>query len=111
MKTLNIDALAKTTRTLTFGGETYPVLEMTVENFIETSKEAAALEKKDGVTFLDQLQMTMNIVRRSVPTLPVEKLQGLSIEQLVTVSKFLRGELDKEATEVEEVVEGEDGKK
>lgn len=111
MKTLNIDALAKTTRTLTLGGETYPVVEMTVENFIETSKTAAELKKKENVTFIDQLEMTMGIVRRSVPTLPVSKLQGLSIEQLVTISKFLRGDLDKEAEGVEEVVEGADGKK
>lgn len=94
MKTLNLDSIAAVTRTLTLGGQTYDVKEMTVENFIETTKEAQKLEEKGSVTFADQIEATIGMIVRSVPGCPVEKLRGLSIEQLITVSKFLRGELD-----------------
>lgn len=101
MKTLNIDALAKVSRTITVGGETYDVQDMTVENFIETTRAADELEAKGSkATFLDQIKMTIATIQRSVPTCPAEKLNGLSIEQLVAISKFLRGELEGEETKI-----------
>lgn len=96
MKTLNLDSLAKTERTLTLGGETYPVIEMTVENFIQTTRQAQKLEEEGKTTFADQIEATVEMISRSVPKCPVEKLRALSIDQLITVSKFLRGEFDGE---------------
>lgn len=107
MKVLNLDALSKSTRSLTLGGVTYEVKEMTVENFIETTKQADALENKKDVTFADQIETTIAMIQRQVPGIPPQALRELTIEQLVTISKFLRGELDNEVAEVVE----EDGEK
>lgn len=109
MKTLNLDALAKVTRTFTLGGETYPVEDMTVENFIETTKQADALAALKNPSFADQLGATIAMIERSVPTCPIEKLNRLTIEQLVMVSKYLRGELDGDA-EAAPVAEGDEKK-
>lgn len=107
MKILNLDSLAKTIRTFTLGGEEYPVEEMTVENFIETTKQANEIQKMgEDATFSDQLEATVKMIQRSVPTCPTEKLRRLSIEQLVTVSKFLRGELDDQTEIVTTTDEG-----
>lgn len=95
MKVLNLDALAPAKRTLTLNGKTHAIEEMTVENFIATTKEAEDLEKKGGeVTFADQIEATIGMILRSIPTLPREELRRLSIEQLSVISKFLRGEMD-----------------
>lgn len=110
MKTLNLDALTKTTRTLTLGGNIYPVVEMTVENFIETTKHADKLAAGGDPSFSDQIEATIAMIKRSVPSCPSESLRGLTIEQLVMVSKYLRGELDGE--EVDEApAEGGEAKK
>lgn len=96
MKTLNLDVLAKVTRTLTLGAVVYQVEEMTVENFIETTKQADLLAAKENASFADQIEATVSMIQRSVPSCPIERLRGLTIEQLVTISKYLRGELDGE---------------
>jgi len=107
MKTLNLDSLSKSKRTLTLNGEQYEVEEMTVENFIETTKEAAALEANDKSTFADQLEAAIAMIQRSVPSCPAKSLRKLSIEQLVTISKFLRGEMDDEVAESADAEGGE----
>ena len=107
MKILNLDALAAPKRTLTLGGVTYDVEEMTVENFIETTRIAEELETKgDKLTFADQIGATIGMIKRSVPDITEQQLRKLNLEQLTMVSKFLRGELDSE-TEAVESVEGE----
>jgi len=111
MKTLNLDALAKTVRTITLGGEKYNVEEMTVKNFIETTNAASRLEKKEDVSIAEQIQATIEMIQRSIPKCPAEKLSGLTLEQLATISKFLRGELDGEDDGDSEVAaEGEEKK-
>lgn len=93
MKFLNLDELAKTNRTITLAGEQHEVVEMTVENFIETTKAAEKLEKADP-TFGDQMEASIDMIVRSVPTLDAPTLRKLSLEQLTMVLKFLRGDLD-----------------
>lgn len=111
MKTLNLDAFAKITRTLTLGGEVYPVEEMTVENFIETTRQADELAaKKEDATFGDQINATISMITRSIPSCPAEKLRRLTIEQLVVISKYLRGELDGEESAEGQAEEGAEKK-
>lgn len=102
MKVLNLDALAKVERTVTIGGVKYDVEEMTVENFIETTKAAERLSVP-GITPAEQVEETVKMIQRSLPKCPEEKLRKLNLEQLAVVSKFLRNELD------EEIGTGEEG--
>lgn len=106
MKALNLDALVKVERTITLGGETYDVEEMTVENFIETTKAAERLSK-EGITLAEQIEETVKMIQRSIPACPEAKLRKLGLEQLAVISKFLRGELE---TETEPVAEGDEKK-
>lgn len=95
MKTLNIDALAKSNRTLTLGGKTYEVQEMTVENFIETTKAAEKLGP--DASFVEQVEATIDMIQRHVPLIERSVLKKLSLEQLTTITQFVRGELDGDA--------------
>lgn len=97
MKVLNLDDLAKTNRSLTLGGVTYEVEEMTVENFIETTKAAEKLEKEDG-SIVNQVSATIDLIVRSIPTIKTETLRKLPLEQLSTIVKFIRGDLDEKET-------------
>lgn len=103
MKTLNLDALAKTNRTITLGGKDYEVVEMTVENFIETTKAAEKLG--DSASFVEQMEAAIEMILRSVPTIERNTLNRLSLEQLTTIVKFVRGDLD--STEAPPQAEGD----
>lgn len=97
-KVLNIDALApQVQRTVTIGGETHNVLEMTVGNFIQTVSEAERL--KDNENSVDQVNASIDQILRYVPTLSRDKLAALTFEQLATISAFIRGDADDKAEE------------
>ena len=105
MKTLNIDALAKANRTLTLKGITYDVPEMSVENFIETSRAQEALG--ENPTIAQQIEEGVALIRRFVPDVPEAVLRKLPLESLTTIINFVRGDLDDEGQdEVEDTVEG-----
>jgi len=107
VKTLNLDELAAVERTITIKGETHNVTEMTVGNFLDTSKEADELEKiKDPAK---QLESTIRLIRRSVPTLTEETLRSMSFEKLFTVVKFIQGEMDKEMHDAATEGAGQEG--
>lgn len=95
MKLLNIDELSKVTRTLTIGGVEHPVIDMSVENFIETQKEAEKLEKSDST--VTHIEASVRMIVRAVPTLTEDQLKKLSLTQLGMILKFINGELDEEA--------------
>lgn len=97
MKTLNIEALAQTNRTLTIAGVEYPVEEMTVENFIETTKAADRLG--ENPTYREQIDATIEMIMRSVPSVPREVLMKLGLSHLSAIVKFIRGDLDEEVSE------------
>lgn len=101
MKFLNLDDLAKHNRTLTIGGVEHVVEEMTVGNFIETTN--AASKMGENPTFRQQVDATIDMILRSVPTLKREELNKLPLEKLTTIIRFIRGELDvEEPTKAEE---------
>lgn len=99
MKTLNIDAFAAPKRALTVGGTDYPVRNMDVKTFIANIKLAEELEKKGELTPLDQVQMSVNMIKQQIPTLPAEVIEGFSIDQMLMVLQFVRGEMDEKVKE------------
>ena len=91
MKLLNIDTVSpKENRELQIGGMSYPVLPMTVGNFVKTTQ--AAEELGDDASIAAQVSATIDMVKRSVPSLPQEALEQLSLEQLQTIIAFVRGD-------------------
>ena len=91
MKILNLDDYAKITRTVTVNGVTYEIAEMSVADFIETTKDAESLEK--STRFSDQIELTVKVAARTIPSMPEEVIRSLRVDQLVVLSKFLRNEL------------------
>lgn len=105
-KILNLDKLApKETRELQLGGVTYLVREMSVEDFIETSRMAETLANE--TSFEKQMEASFVLIKRSIPDIDMSLLRGLNLEQLAALSKFARGE---EVTTEDEPVAGEQGK-
>ena len=92
---LNIDSLATPMRVLTLGGVEYPVLDLTVENFIATSVSAERM-KAAGAGGVEQIKETIEMLRRSIPTMPEGALEKLSIEKIGVVVQFVQGVLDPE---------------
>lgn len=94
-------------RVLQIGGKEYPIVEMTVKNFLETSRVAAELG--DEATMGEQIEATIGMILRSVPTLKRELLEDLSMTKLARITAFVRGD-DIEEEPAAEPVEGEAGK-
>lgn len=109
MKTLNIEALTKADRTISLFGKTHDVVEMTVENFIATTEAAEKLGANPSMK--EQIAETIEMIARSVPTVDRADLKKLTLEQLSTVIRFIRGDLDEPAKEAGEAPqEGVEGK-
>jgi hypothetical protein len=109
MKFLNLDELAVTNRTVTIGGKDYPVQEMSVGNFIETSKETESLKAKGDVSVSENMESTITMIKRFIPTLDDSVARAMNMKQLGTLMRFIRGELDedKEAAPAEGESAGE----
>jgi hypothetical protein len=109
MKVLNLDKfVGAEKRQLVIGGVSYPVDEMTVENFIATTKAADAIKDTDSVAV--QLDATIDMIVRSVPSLTRDALDGLSLAQLQAIVAFVRGD-EVDGVETQEQPEGEDAGK
>lgn len=108
-KVLNLDALAeKEVRELSLRGKTYKVREMSVADFIATSR--LAQEISDDASFAEQMEASVKLIQRAVPEISVEDLHTLNLEQLAAVAKFVRGEDIDELAQTEGQQEGEPGK-
>jgi len=102
-KILNLDKLVKGSgRELTINGVKHAVVPMSVENFIETSRRINEIIKADGST-VDQIEATVDMVCRCVPTAPREVLLKYELSILNTIATFVRGD---DVEEQEETAEG-----
>lgn len=97
-KILNLDDLAKHTKTVTLRGKEYPVVDMTVEQFIESTSAAERL--KDDKDPVRQLEEAVKLLKRSIPDCPVEEFRRLTFEQLNVLLDFINGDLEKHADKV-----------
>lgn len=92
MKILNLDKIApQPSRSIVLGEASYPILPMTVENFVVTSNRVEEMNTNNA-TYAEQVQGTVEMILRSVPTLPREALMSRSLEELNAIATFVRGE-------------------
>lgn len=95
MKILNIDAFAKTDRQISLAGKTYPVEELSVQEFIDNMKAAEALEKEGAdVSLSKSFEQAVAAVKQAIPTLPEAEIRKLKLPAMTAVLRFVRGELD-----------------
>lgn len=109
MDLLNLDEVAVKRRTVTLGGTAYAVKDMTVEDFIEATKEAKAIEanKDDAVA---SLESTVRMIKRTIPEMTEATIRGMSFDRLTLIVRFINGELEAEASKAEVAPAGEPGK-
>lgn len=109
-KILNLDKLdtKNKPRELVIGGKSHPIVEMTVANFIETTRAATKLE---GAEIGEQIEATMDLICRSIPTLDRAELAGRSMETLATISAFVQGENPEAVEDTDAAQEGDEAGK
>lgn len=92
-KILNLDELSLAEgRQIKLLGETHDVKEMDVDDFVETSKAAAKLEDKEvKLSIEQQMDITVDLIHRLVPTLDKSKLRKIDLHKLAAISLFVRG--------------------
>lgn len=99
-KLLNIDTLTSEKRTIVLDGKEYDVEEMSVNNFLETTKAAELLQdSRAGLSA--QVESAVDLIVRSVPGVPRETLKKVALRNLQTIVAFVRGD------EVEAIAEPE----
>lgn len=90
-KLLNLNQLSpKEVREVQIGEKLYSIKEMSVEDFIETTRVAEAMETE--MSYAKQLNATIGLVKRSIPEIEESILLQLSLEQLRALTAFVRGE-------------------
>ena len=103
MKTLNIGKLAKEVRTVVIHDVSYGVREMNVQDFIELTKTAEDLDKKEA-SFTEQLEANIASIL-TMTNIPGDVLRSLTLDQLGALSNYVRG------VDLEAVTEGDEEKK
>lgn len=95
---LNLDDIAPPLKTVTIAGIKYDVLDMTVENFIETNRANKLNKDLDPAEQFDQ---AVKMLTRFIPTIPEATLRGLNFEKINVLMKFATGELNQEQDKAE----------
>jgi hypothetical protein len=91
MKVLNLDKVGKKeVRKLILAGVEHVVQEMTVDNFIETTRAAERIANETSLAV--QVEATTEMILRSIPTATRAGLGGLSLETLQAIVAFVRGD-------------------
>lgn len=103
MKILNLDKLSQaSTRELTINGVKHPIVAMSVENFIETTRSLETLMKTGG-SMADQIEAAVDMICRCVPSVDRGALVKYEPSVLNTIATFVRGD------DVDEQEVGEEG--
>ena len=106
---LNLDDVAPPSRFVTIGGEKYAVLDMTVENFIETTRAQKDIEDQPEEV---KMEKTIEMLARFIPDAGDAVLRKLTFEKLNVLVAFVNGNLEREASDKEQpAVEGKSAKK
>lgn len=89
-KLLNLNELSgKEKREVQIGAKTYSIKEMSVEDFIETTRIAEEMEKE--TSYAKQISATVGLIKRAIPDISDDVLMNLSLDQLRGLTAFIRG--------------------
>lgn len=89
MKMLNLEKLAQVTKKLRLDGVDHDVLDVTVGTFIKTVTEAAAMAAEE-YSPLREMELTVEMILKSVPTIDRTAIEKMSIDQLRAIAEFIR---------------------
>lgn len=114
IKYLNLDELAVApTRFLRLGGVEHAIIEQSVEGFIEAARlvEALKTEEDDEKNIVNQINLTVNLIVLSVPTMNAAALGLMPLASLGKIANFVRGIDDEEIVVADAEAKGKAGKK
>jgi hypothetical protein len=96
MQILNLDSYAEVKRQITLKGVSHNVEEVSVQDFVNNYAAAEKLEQdhKDGVPMGEGVNLSVQAILASVPTLDRETVVALKMPQMAALLQFIRGELD-----------------
>lgn len=108
-KVFNVDALTKVESEIVLNGKTHAVVDMSVEGFLATMKDAEALEKA-GNDISAQINALVKTILRAIPTLDEQELRQQPLQALYGIASFVRGEIPEGLKEMvsEKAAEGEE---
>ena len=84
--------------TLKFNGKTHKVEETSVGDFIKTAHQLEELSLNASVQ--KELEVTLEIIHRCLPTIPLQELHGLKLSQLQKIRDFVQTANGEKAEEV-----------
>lgn len=96
---LNIDKLAQVKKTLEIEGVVHEMHQVSVAEFIKIVRESREIDEKsfEELSLDARVSKMVDNVLLAFPTIPREALEALTIDQLITVVKFVSGNLEEEA--------------
>jgi len=110
-KVLNIANLAKKDQELKIDGESYPMKQMSVSDFLELTKRAEVIDATKGESLITRVEFLVETVCLSFPTCPPEVLTSQTMTTLNAIVDFARdgsipaGATESEGVEVEKKME------
>ena len=109
MKVLNLDSLSvATNRRLMVSGQIHEISPLKVADFIRITEQAKKVDeraKAGEITAIDELNLTIDMIMSTVPTLERVELENLALEEIHKISAFIKGADLAEA--VEELAEAD----
>lgn len=110
-KYLDLDALAQEPdRFLRFQGIDHPIIEQTVDAFVEANKLVEELKGKNEDDYSSQVNLTVKLIRLSVPSIEESALTSRPLTSLGKIAAFVRGQ-DELEVQGEPVAESDSEKK
>jgi hypothetical protein len=86
---LNLDELTVPTKTIVLDGVTHVMRELTVQEFIERSRQAQEVEAQDAdLTMAQKIEKMVEVIHDAFPTLAKERLGRLSLTYLTKIIEF-----------------------
>lgn len=90
---LNLDELTpEPTRALMLGGIEHPIVEQTVDGFIQASALIKQMQALPETDYAGQVQITVKLIKLSVPSIDESALGARPLAALRKIQEFIRGE-------------------
>ncbi|WP_276122565.1 hypothetical protein [Pararhizobium qamdonense] len=105
---LDLDAIdSPVDFTIKLNGKEHKVVETSVSGFIKTARAIEELSVNASVE--KELEVSLSIIQRTLPTIPKEELEGLTLTQLNKIKDFVMTANGEKVEELKPAGEGASG--
>lgn len=97
-KMLNLDEIQTEEKVLKLKGQEHTMKEMSVEDFIELTKETEKYESGvETMSMSEQMEKLVDMVLKAFPTCPRQDLMEQKLDMLTVIMKFVRSDMAPDA--------------